>query len=401
MADAFETQWDRLRRTCRALLARDSSLSEDLLPNFELSKTELLTALRAVMSKTIGKIRMCLFIDGLDEFAGTDREVIQLMTQLTSMYATSSEWHKLCVSSRPHTAFEAAFKQRPSLRMQDLTKNDIYHYVHSQLSSHDSLMEHFDEEYVTRFDAIVASVVKQARGVFLWVRLAVMSLLVGLDQSDWIHELEERVKVLPPELDSFYDRMVRMIDSGYRQQAARILRIMLDSPDPPHPLILSFLENCDDEISQYPPEAFTYTALNARGRHMEQRLKSRFGGLIEISHPADSGPDWTGPHTLFFHQTVRDYFKRSEPWEILLDSITVSWCTIEQLHKTYINCCGRATSEASELGVRPEQLTAGNMKSPVAAANIITSATSKVSKKQRHAQPFTPYIGDLSRRNIT
>lgn len=402
MAEVFETQWDRLRRTCRALLARDSSLSEDLLPNFELSKTELLTALRAVMSKTVGKIRMCIFIDGLDEFEGTDREVIQLMTQLASMYAASSEWHKICVSSRPHTAFEVAFKKRPSLRMQDLTKEDIYHYVHSQLSSHDSLVENFDEEYVTRFDTIVGIVVEQARGVFLWVRLAVMSLLVGLDQFDWIHELEERVKVLPPEFDSFYDRMLRMIDSGYRQQAARILRIMLDAPNPPHPLILSFLENGNDEIHQYPKEAFSYSALNARGRHMEQRLKSRFGGLIEISDAANSRDDWTGPHALFFHQTVRDYFKRPEPWKILLDGITVSWCTTEQLHKTYLYCTqlGISMAMAELSGVPPEQLTAGDMKSPAATTNLITLTPSRVSKQQRKSRPSKRYIRYLSERRL-
>ena len=342
MTEAFKPQWNKLQRMCSSLIARQGSTFE-----YQFTIAELLTAFKAVVSQTQGMIRMCIFIDGLDEFSGTDREVIQIMTQLMSMCATSSGWHKLCVSSRPHTAFEAAFKQRPSLRMQDLTKNDIYHYIHSHLMSHDFLAEAGDTNYSIRFEAIVERVVKQARGVFLWVRLAVMSLLDGLDHFDWIDELEQRVKALPPELDSFYDRMVRMIDHGYRRQAARIFRIMLDSDDPPQPVILSFLENDDEQIFRHSMESFSLSALNARSRHMEQRLKSRFGGLIEISIALPTS-NWTYVRTLFFHQTVREYFQRPDPWEILLDGLPVSWCSNEHVYETGHHCAQLASVGCTE-----------------------------------------------------
>lgn len=383
MADAFKPQWKQLRKICHSLLARVTP------PNIEFSMTELLAALRAVMSKTIGKIRMCIFIDGLDEFAGTDREVIQLITQLTRMYAASSEWHKLCLSSRPHTTFETAFKKCPSLRMQDLTQRDIHHYVHSQLTTYDLLVEGLDTDYNIRFEEIVENVVKQARGVFLWVRLAVMSLLDGLDQFDWIHELEERVKALPPELDSFYDRMVRMIDRGYRRQAARIFRIMLDSHDPPQPVILSFLENDDEEIFRHPKKAFSLSALNARSRHMEQRLKSRFGGLIEIANRSNVGGNWIQVNALFFHQTVREYFQRPEPWKILLEGITVSWCNMEQFYETCHHC-----THLAYMGFSNERM------APLTDPGTITLGSSAVQTQKRCLQATEPLFRDLERRKL-
>ncbi|KAK5046718.1 hypothetical protein LTR84_007479 [Exophiala bonariae] len=335
MNEVYKSHWDRLRGAGRAYLRTDPTAK--YLYEAILTRSELVAALQAVLFSTIGKVRICFLIDGLDEFNGTDREVLELMAQLESMYAKSATWHKICVSSRPHIAFEAAFRKRPSLRMQDLTKNDIYHYVNSRLRSQDLPIDHLAPEDLVRFETLVDDIVEKARGVFLWVHLAVMSLLHGLDQSDWMHELEARVRGLPPELDTFYDRMVNLIDPGYRYQAARIFRIMLDSPDPPHPLILSFLENNNDDIDRHPREAFSYKALNARGKHMEQRLRSRFWGLIEISRQTTSiadwskstTADWTKFNALFFHQTVRDYFKRPEPWKMMLDGMTVSWCSME------------------------------------------------------------------------
>jgi hypothetical protein len=133
-----------------------------------------------------------------------------------------------------------------------------------------------------------------------------------------------------------------MIDKEYRRQAARILRIMLDTPEPLHPLILSFLENNNEEIYQYSYESFNYNALNLRGRYMEQRLRSRFGGLIEIS--AKPNGNWTESRALFFHQTVREYFQQPAPWKILLEDIPLPRCDKSQMWipEIYLHCCRTA-----------------------------------------------------------
>ncbi|KIV87675.1 hypothetical protein PV11_03206 [Exophiala sideris] len=313
--EAFGFLWDRMRRLCQALLSEDATRSQQLTPEPGFAKSELLTAFASVLEKTVGRIRLCLFIDGLDEYQGHDRDIITLMGQILTKFPAKSDWHKLCVSSRPHAAFEEAYSVRPSLRMQDLTYNDIYHYVHSQLRPSERRVGLMGQHNLGRFNVLVARVVQQAQGVFLWVRLAVASLLDGLEQSDWIHELEERVNALPPELESFYERMVRMIAKKYRPQAARIFQILLGG-HLDKPVILSFLENSDQGLRSFQDEDYTFEALNQRCCQMELRLKYRFGGLIEIY---SSPLDWTKSRAEFFHQTVREYFQRPDPWRILAE----------------------------------------------------------------------------------
>ncbi|KAL6414132.1 hypothetical protein AUP68_00648 [Ilyonectria robusta] len=233
--EAFAPSWGRLRKF--RVLKRP--IKE------EFSREELLAAFRSILTMKATTLRLCFFIDGLDEYEGHDREIAGLLMRIHSQ---GPHGHKMCLSSRPHAAFEAAFAKYPNLKLHDLTYNDIYIYVYGQLRSHSRYVENEDHNYMSRFDTIVENVVQKSRGVFLWVRLAVMSLLDGLDEYDWIHELEERVEALPPELEAFYDRMLRMIDRSYRHQASRIFRIMLDSESPPHCVTLSFAERYDGDI---------------------------------------------------------------------------------------------------------------------------------------------------------
>lgn len=185
--------------------------------------------------------------------------------------------------------------------------------------------------------------------------------------------------------------MVRMIDHRYHRQAARIFRIMLESHDPPQPVILSFLENDDDEIFRHPKEAFSLSALNARSRHMEQRLKSRFGGLIEITDRHSSGGNWIQASTQFFHQTVREYFQRPEPWKVLLDGITVSPYNMEQFYATFHHFTKLAYLGFSD--VRMATLGDISLGSP-------TLAPSGVHKQQRMAPAPETLFRDLERRKL-
>ena len=71
--------------------------------------------------------KICLFVDGLDEFDGDDiarAELIKLFGGVSSLSHV-----KVCVLSRPWLIFKDAFRNPPSLRLQDLTHNDIRNFV--------------------------------------------------------------------------------------------------------------------------------------------------------------------------------------------------------------------------------------------------------------------------------
>jgi hypothetical protein len=82
---------------------------------------ELTNALKILIS--MDRFNFLLFIDGLDEFDGPPSEMGSLVLELSRI---SPQTIKLCVSSRPWLVFEESFRQIPFLRMEDLTRRDMY-----------------------------------------------------------------------------------------------------------------------------------------------------------------------------------------------------------------------------------------------------------------------------------
>lgn len=85
------------------------------------------------------------------------------------------------VSARPHTwhIFEDQFKDKPKLRLEDLTFSGIQQFVAAKL--HESAgfkeLDRQEPEYARN---LVKEIVAKSSGVFLWVDLVVKSLLNGL-----------------------------------------------------------------------------------------------------------------------------------------------------------------------------------------------------------------------------
>ncbi|KAK4654943.1 hypothetical protein QC762_0070830 [Podospora pseudocomata] len=70
--------------------------------------------------REVGKIsRICLIIDGLDEFGGSTDDVLDTIEAFTSHYI------KVCAAIRPWVAFEESFYQKPQLLLQNLTRQDM------------------------------------------------------------------------------------------------------------------------------------------------------------------------------------------------------------------------------------------------------------------------------------
>ena len=59
-------------------------------------------------------------IDGLDEFDGNPKDLVDLILGIAKYSHV-----KVCVASRPWLVFSDAFEDRPSLRLEHLTRNDV------------------------------------------------------------------------------------------------------------------------------------------------------------------------------------------------------------------------------------------------------------------------------------
>lgn len=81
-------------------------------------------------------IRTCLdkhetvfiFLDGLDECTSEGVKILDTVERLSTDFAGL----KICVSSRPEQTYVHAFKHLPALRLQDLNRHDILHYINDK-----------------------------------------------------------------------------------------------------------------------------------------------------------------------------------------------------------------------------------------------------------------------------
>lgn len=180
---------------------------------------ELRETLRTTIREGTKNMKVCLFIDGLDEFAGDHNDLISLLQDLIQ-----SRHIKMCVASRPWVVFEDAFKHKPSLMLQDLTFSDITHFVTSKFQGN-TLFSQLRRREPKYADQLIENVVSKASGVFLWVHLVVASLLAGMGFGDRVSDLQKRLDYLPSDLERLYDRILQSLDPFYLEHAAQLFKL--------------------------------------------------------------------------------------------------------------------------------------------------------------------------------
>lgn len=188
------------------------------------TRAELLAAFKRLASLPRLRDKICLFVDGLDEYNGDHPELINLFRLLAQ-----SPSLKICLSSRPWQDFIDAFGVSEwKLYVQELTKNDIRLYVKDNLEQ-DTRFQTIRMEDQEGADALAQQIQMKAHGVFLWVYLVVRSLLRGLANSDEMVDLHRRLNELPNELEKYFELMLDTIEPIYQRQTAKVFRLMLTS----------------------------------------------------------------------------------------------------------------------------------------------------------------------------
>jgi hypothetical protein len=171
--------------------------------------------LHKVMGQLQQSCRICIFIDGLDEFIGDGEALIEMLKMLQS-----SEL-KLCLSSRPHRSYNDAFGSFAKLKLQDLTEADMRIFVSDKLQVPRLAIR---SENVAE---IIDTILGKAEGVFLWVDLVVKEVLKGLKNGDSLSQLDERLRLLPSDIEGFYAHMLGNIDKIYQKEAADLFQMAL------------------------------------------------------------------------------------------------------------------------------------------------------------------------------
>jgi hypothetical protein len=266
------------------------------------------------------ELRILLLIDGLDEFEGnhTDRvRLLSLLIEVSTPEETQKARFAVCAASREENIFHDMLKDYPRLRMQDLTFSDIQTYVNDTLAQYPRMME-FRKFNGTEVESFERAIIDKASGVFLWVTMAVKSLLQGLSDRDTISELRARLEELPPELHDLYMNMLGKIDERHKDQARLIFGLVLLSTEPPSPWTISLAEDGPDTAIMIPVSDYNAEDVSGRSREMEGRIRSRCAGMLELNvHTTATFNSWSETQPLVseactvsvIHKSVRDFFK--------------------------------------------------------------------------------------------
>ena len=259
------------------------------------------TNLEIVTSNAKTPTKLCMFIDGLDEYNGDHLDLIQIVEDIALLKNL-----KLCVSSRPWNCFEDAFGQnsRTKLYLQDLTRDDIAAYATDKLNElPNSCLWRADD---FQFQRLISEVVLRAQGVFLWVILVARSLRDGLGNGDSPSLLFERLLEIPSDLEEFFEQLIRSVDKVYRRRMAHTFQMALAAHKPLRLVLYSFIEK-EEPFSAYAISSIS-GSLPAKGQKvlmleddMNRQLNGRYKGLLE-----SAGTPGT-KEVEFLHRTVRDF----------------------------------------------------------------------------------------------
>jgi len=145
---------------------------------------------------------------------------------LHSIAQSSNNGFKACVSSQLWKAYEGAFANIPQLKLQDLTRSNICQFVHDSLVSDAEVCEILkaDEKLAEK---LKSEVTENADGVFLWVVLAVRTLVERCTSTDTVAGLIQKLSTLPKDLDNLFRHpLFEAKTTAELEKQSRILQII-------------------------------------------------------------------------------------------------------------------------------------------------------------------------------
>jgi len=231
-------------------------------------------------------LKLCFFIDGLDEYDGDHGDIAEYIEELTKI----SPHAKVCVSSRPLPVIQQVFEGSCGLKLQDLTADDIKRYVGDKLEG-DRNMQRLISRDPKHGNLLISEIVDKASGVFLWVTLVVKSLIRGLRNGDEISHLLQHLTHLPPDIEHLFEHILERIEPEHKEESSKMFQIFRASGNKLNILglyrTLRFNDHSGaiDLVTEEEASFSSQTYKDEIGYQAERttrRLDSRCRGLLEV-----------------------------------------------------------------------------------------------------------------------
>lgn len=282
---------------------------------------EVKSAFKRLLQASAKFLKLCIFVDGIDETDDDHRELSEFMFSLALKHV------KVIVSGRAIPVCTTVFYGCPSLKLQNLTKSDMELYVKENLVAHRSMVA-LSKQFPVETSKLVVELKEKAAGVFLWVTLVVRLLLDGIEAGDDVRDLQRKLRSLPGGLRELYRRMMSKMDPDHQSQAAEIFQLLRTwhrfVPDQPlRTIMLSFaIQNPRKAFSQStePLDKETYQWLC---RNVEARVSSRCCGLLDVYTKTEGSTQDRihgqkeadmGSVVDYLHRTVAEFLASGDVW---------------------------------------------------------------------------------------
>ena len=239
------------------------------------TERRLLATLQYLLRYGLQSSRLCIFVDGLDEFSGYQDDLLELIRDFRQ-YSNI----KICLSSRPYRLFRDEFGSSAMLKLQELTELDIREYVSNKLQgARCETSQALDSSPIV--DQIADKIVRRAEGVFLWVKLAVRDQLEGIRNYDNANQLLERLDILPDEIEGIYLHMLQKIDKVYWKEVAYYFYFVLNIRDSSlFNIALAAYDRIDDILLFSPGVSLSEICRHCR--LIRERIATTCQGILEV-----------------------------------------------------------------------------------------------------------------------
>lgn len=274
------------------------------------TRREISEAFSNLVSGRLLNAKFCFFIDGLDEYGGSDLGSGESNLSLASQFKklNSSPHIKLCLSSRPRKVFQDHLISDEShhITLQNHTTKDIEQFVQSRFECVEGLIDikACDLEELQRM------IVERSSGVFLWVVLVVGELLGGLEPPFSMPEMKTRLLLLPDNLEGFFQRILDKVHQQYRRFVAQLLLISIKEPNLDLCFVHSLwhLEHNDDVPYAQAAEETAQQRLRTGPKYQHDDITSRIqktcGDFISVMRPA-----YGAPYIVHTHRSVAGFLE--------------------------------------------------------------------------------------------
>jgi hypothetical protein len=259
-----------------------------------------------VTKTSIEEYKLCIFIDGLDEYEGDSFDHRRFAESLQTW--CTGESIKICISCRPYDAFTNAFSSALTIHLHQLNDHDIRIFSQHMFKKDVSSAE-ISNSYIDLVDEIVS----MAEGVFLWAFLVVRLMLTSVLRGDPIEIQKQKLRSVPRGLDDLYDRLLEKIDKTDRERSNQMLLLAAMNPwDRPLKAVdFSWLSQLGDLGFPSTKDFYPYSDKEVYDRieFVGRQLSDLTKGLLEVRTLETLWPDpkWFVSSVEFFHRTARDY----------------------------------------------------------------------------------------------